>query len=35
MILAELLPLAPFIVLGALLGLDVVAFPQADRKSVV
>jgi mannose/fructose/N-acetylgalactosamine-specific phosphotransferase system component IIC len=29
MILAELLPLAPFIVLGALLGLDVVAFPQA------
>ncbi|MBM3899003.1 MAG: PTS sugar transporter subunit IIC [Gemmatimonadetes bacterium] len=29
MMLAELLPLAPFIVLGALLGLDVVAFPQA------
>lgn len=29
MILADLLPLAPFIVLGALLGLDVVAFPQA------
>lgn len=29
MIFAELLPLAPFIVLGALLGLDVVAFPQA------
>ncbi|MEY4609233.1 MAG: hypothetical protein RL625_1450 [Gemmatimonadota bacterium] len=29
MITAELLPLAPFIVLGALLGLDVVAFPQA------
>ncbi|MFM9014829.1 MAG: PTS sugar transporter subunit IIC [Gemmatimonadota bacterium] len=27
--LAELLPLAPFIVLGALSGLDVVAFPQA------
>lgn len=26
---AELLPLAPFIVLGALAGLDVVAFPQA------
>lgn len=29
MMVAELLPLAPFIVLGALLGLDVVAFPQA------
>jgi len=29
MMLAELLPLAPFIVLGALSGLDVVAFPQA------
>ncbi|MFM8603242.1 MAG: PTS sugar transporter subunit IIC [Gemmatimonadota bacterium] len=29
MMLSELLPLAPFIVLGALLGLDVVAFPQA------
>ncbi|MFM8301650.1 MAG: PTS sugar transporter subunit IIC [Gemmatimonadota bacterium] len=29
MMVAELLPLAPFIVLGALSGLDVVAFPQA------
>ena len=28
MSLAELLPLSPFVVLGAVLGLDVVAFPQ-------